>query len=155
MRLSIILALFAPSIVLASPPLQNPLFKPAKPKTSLPVVLWHGLGDTYDGKGLASIAALINETYPGTFVHSVYLDEDSSKDRNAGFIGHVAEQVAPAEGRADDRLNLFVSNCREYQSCNPDLMRWDSVKGDNFSGMGNLKMGLSTGALWSGVICPQ
>ena len=101
MRLSIILALFAPSIVLASPPLQNPLLNPAKPKTSLPVVLWHGLGDTYDGKGLSSVAALINETYPGTFIHSIYIDEDSSKDRNAGFIGHVAEQVAPAESRAD------------------------------------------------------
>lgn len=42
---------------------------------------------------MMKVAAIINETYPGTFVHSIYLDEDPSKDRNKGFIGHVADQV--------------------------------------------------------------
>ena len=102
MHISVLLSLLTPYLVLGFPPLQNPLAKPPKPKTSLPVVLWHGLGDTYDGKGLANIAALINETYPGTFVHSIFLDQDPSKDRQAGFVGHVAEQVLPSvHDRAD------------------------------------------------------
>jgi palmitoyl-protein thioesterase len=86
--------LFTP-LVLASSLLQTPLIKPPKPPTSLPVVLWHGLGDNYDSKGMANVAALINDTYPGTFVHSIYLDEDPTRDRNAGFLGHVADQVDP------------------------------------------------------------
>jgi palmitoyl-protein thioesterase len=79
---------------LCSPPSQHPLGKPKRP-TSLPVVLWHGLGDSYDSEGMAKIASLINETYPGTFIHSIFLDDDPSKDRNAGFLGHVADQVYP------------------------------------------------------------
>jgi len=73
---------------------QEILLKKPKAPTSLPVVLWHGLGDTYDSKGMANIAAIINETYPGTYIHSIYMNEDPSKDRNAGFIGHVADQVS-------------------------------------------------------------
>lgn len=80
-------------VALALP--QQELLKKPKAPTSLPVVLWHGLGDTYDSKGMASIAAIINETYPGTFIHSIYMDEDPSKDRNAGFIGHLGDQVTP------------------------------------------------------------
>jgi palmitoyl-protein thioesterase len=101
---SIFLLLAVLPLILASS-LQNAFFKDPKTPTSLPVVFWHGLGDTYDGKGLAKIAAIINETYPGTFIHSIYLEEESSKDRNAGFIGHVADQVL-FKGRrgADDRL---------------------------------------------------
>jgi len=73
-----------------SSPIQNPL---KKPETSLPVVFWHGLGDTYSGNGLGQIAEKINSTYPGTFTHSIYLDKDPSKDRNMGFFGHVDSQV--------------------------------------------------------------
>jgi palmitoyl-protein thioesterase len=80
------------SLAFSRPP-QNPLLKPPKPPTSLPVVLWHGLGDTYDSKGMARIAEYINNTYPGTFVHSIYLNENPGDDRNAGFIGHLSDQV--------------------------------------------------------------
>jgi palmitoyl-protein thioesterase len=88
----LVLSVLAP-LALTSPVDQSPLVKPPKPPTSLPVVLWHGLGDNYQGRGLADIAELINATYPGTFVHSVYLDESTSEDRNKGFIGHLADQV--------------------------------------------------------------
>jgi len=88
----LVLSLITP-LTLSSPPPQNPLLKDPKPPTSLPVVLWHGLGDIYNSDGMSKIASYINETYPGTFVHSVYLDEAPSADRNAGFIGHVADQV--------------------------------------------------------------
>jgi Palmitoyl protein thioesterase len=112
--------------------LQIPLFKDPKPPTSLPVVLWHGLGDTYDSKGMANVAAVINETYPGTFVHSIYLDEDASKDRNAGFIGHVADQVClPIKSKTYTRLNLYVISWREFLNYIQDSMQWDLVKEDN------------------------
>jgi ABC-type glycerol-3-phosphate transport system substrate-binding protein len=72
-------------------------FSVNKPKvpTSLPVVFWHGLGDTYNGEGLMNIADIINETYPGTFIHSIYIDQDPSADRKAGFLGHLDDQVPP------------------------------------------------------------
>ena len=80
------------SLAFSLPP-QNPFFKEPKTPTSLPVVLWHGLGDTYDSKGMTRIAEYINNTYPGTFVHSIYLNENPKEDRNAGFIGHLSDQV--------------------------------------------------------------
>lgn len=127
------LLLFTP-LVLASPLLQTPFFKDPKPPTSLPVVLWHGLGDTYDSKGMMNVAALINETYPGTFVHSIYLDEDPTKDRNAGFLGHVANQVVPPCFGVNGRLNLYASSYGTFRSYIQDLMQWVLAKVDNFSG---------------------
>jgi len=76
-------------------PPQQPFVKEPKVPTSLPVVLWHGLGDTYDSKGMARVAGYINNTYPGTFIHSIYLNENPGEDRNAGFIGHLSDQVQP------------------------------------------------------------
>lgn len=127
----LLLLAILPSLILAIS-LQNPLFKPPKAPTSLPVVFWHGLGDTYNGKGLANIAAIINETYPGTFIHSVYLDEDPSKDRNAGFIGHVADQVL-IKGRrgTNDRLTWCVISCAIFLSYVLGLMLWDLVRADS------------------------
>jgi len=88
----VLLALAAPSLSLSLPS-QIHFSNDPIPETTLPVVLWHGLGDTYNSNGMKSVASLINETYPGTFVHSIYLDEDPSKDRNDGFIGHLADQI--------------------------------------------------------------
>ncbi|OLL23316.1 Palmitoyl-protein thioesterase 1 [Neolecta irregularis DAH-3] len=39
------------------------------------------------------VASIIKETNPGTFVHSVYLNEDLQKDQNAGYFGYVNDQV--------------------------------------------------------------
>ncbi|KAK9323364.1 Alpha/Beta hydrolase protein [Lipomyces orientalis] len=62
--------------------------------TPLPVVMWHGLGDSYDSDGMQRVAALIKDIYPGIFVHSVYLHSDSSKDSNASLMGKVDDQIA-------------------------------------------------------------
>jgi palmitoyl-protein thioesterase len=91
---SAIVLLIALTNPLLALPRQQTFLTEKKPLTSLPVVLWHGLGDTYQGKGLADLADLIKETYPGTFVHSIFIDEDVGKDRNAGFLGHVPDQVS-------------------------------------------------------------
>ncbi|KAI1103939.1 alpha/beta-hydrolase [Jackrogersella minutella] len=62
--------------------------------TPLPVVIWHGLGDTFSADGLQSVGALVEKVNPGTLVYYVRLDESPSNDRTATFYGNVTEQVA-------------------------------------------------------------
>ncbi|KAJ6497865.1 palmitoyl-protein thioesterase [Mycena sanguinolenta] len=58
-----------------------------------PLVLWHGLGDSANAPGMLRFAEEIKSVHPGIFVHSIYLEEDLDKDRQAGFYGNVNEQV--------------------------------------------------------------
>ncbi|KAJ7209623.1 palmitoyl-protein thioesterase [Mycena pura] len=58
-----------------------------------PLVLWHGLGDSANSPGMLQFADEIKTVHPGIFVHSVYIDEDLNKDKQAGFYGNVNEQV--------------------------------------------------------------
>ena len=113
--LSCLLVLSVTTSCLCSPTSQHPLIKEPKRPTSLPVVLWHGLGDEYDSKGMQNIASLINETYPGTFVHSIFLDEDPSKDRNAAIFGRLPDQVLPTQPDLS-RSSLYANNLRVSQS---------------------------------------
>ncbi|KAK9367634.1 Alpha/Beta hydrolase protein [Lipomyces kononenkoae] len=59
-----------------------------------PIVLWHGLGDAYDSDGMQRITALIQEMHPGIFVHSVYLNSQSSEDSKQSLMGKVDDQIA-------------------------------------------------------------
>lgn len=59
-----------------------------------PLLIWHGLGDSYDSEGIASVAALYKSTYPGAVVHAIAADP--SNDAQATFWGHVDDQVAQA-----------------------------------------------------------
>ncbi|KAF5389369.1 hypothetical protein D9757_004374 [Collybiopsis confluens] len=58
-----------------------------------PLVLWHGLGDSYSSPGMLQFTAMIKDVHPSIFIHSVYIDPDDSKDRQAGFYGNVNAQV--------------------------------------------------------------
>jgi len=62
--------------------------------TPLPVVIWHGLGDSFDGEGIQQVGALADAINPGTFVHTISLAQDPSGDRSATFFGNVTEQLA-------------------------------------------------------------
>ncbi|KAI1421641.1 palmitoyl-protein thioesterase 1 [Xylaria sp. FL1777] len=62
--------------------------------TPLPVVIWHGLGDTYNAEGIQQVGQLIEEANPGTFVYFIRLDDSSANDRRATFYGNVTEQIA-------------------------------------------------------------
>ncbi|KAJ6495588.1 palmitoyl-protein thioesterase [Mycena vitilis] len=58
-----------------------------------PLVLWHGLGDSAMAPGMLQFAEEIKTVHPGIFVHSIYVEDDLDKDRQAGFYGNVNEQV--------------------------------------------------------------
>ncbi|PBK63616.1 palmitoyl-protein thioesterase [Armillaria solidipes] len=58
-----------------------------------PLVLWHGLGDSYSSPGMTQFASLIEDIHPGIFVHSIYIDEVQDNDRKAGFYGNVNAQI--------------------------------------------------------------
>ncbi|KAI9068364.1 alpha/beta-hydrolase [Trametes sanguinea] len=71
--------------------LSSPL-RPSDPPRR-PLVIWHGLGDSYASPGMLEFMELIKEMHPGIFIHSVYQDEDLKEDERAGFFGDVNEQV--------------------------------------------------------------
>ncbi|KAK5634775.1 hypothetical protein RRF57_010488 [Xylaria bambusicola] len=62
--------------------------------TPLPVVIWHGLGDSYTAEGMQQVGSLIEASNPGTFVYFVRLDSDGEADRRSTFYGNVTEQLA-------------------------------------------------------------
>ncbi|KAF5386174.1 hypothetical protein D9615_002384 [Tricholomella constricta] len=64
-----------------------------------PLVLWHGLGDSHSSPGMLEFASLIKDIYPGIFVHSIYIEEDLNKDRQAGFYGNVDSQIELVAGQ--------------------------------------------------------
>ncbi|KAI0899932.1 alpha/beta-hydrolase [Annulohypoxylon nitens] len=92
-KLPVLLSLASALHVLASPT----FFKSTaddENDTPLPVVIWHGLGDTFSAEGLQSVGALVEKINPGTLVYYVRLDESPSNDRTATFYGNVTEQLA-------------------------------------------------------------
>ncbi|PSR80970.1 Alpha/Beta hydrolase protein [Coniella lustricola] len=61
--------------------------------TPLPLVIWHGLGDSYGNEGLQSVAELAEAVHPGTLVHIVSQGADPNADQRATFWGNVNEQI--------------------------------------------------------------
>ncbi|KAG5993401.1 hypothetical protein E4U54_003367 [Claviceps lovelessii] len=60
----------------------------------LPLVVWHGLGDSASGEGLTQLAQLADAIAPGIFVHMVNPTKDGTgDDRSTTFFGNVTEQV--------------------------------------------------------------
>ncbi|CZR66747.1 related to palmitoyl-(protein) hydrolase [Phialocephala subalpina] len=79
-------------------PLQNPLRSSSDDEddTPLPLVIWHGLGDNFAAEGLAEVAALAEETNPGTLVYIIRMGDDASADRSATFFGNLTLQMEKA-----------------------------------------------------------
>lgn len=61
--------------------------------TPLPLIIWHGLGDSYGNEGIQEVAALADAVNPGTLVHVVKQGSDPSGDQRATFFGNVNDQV--------------------------------------------------------------
>ncbi|TFK90400.1 alpha/beta-hydrolase [Polyporus arcularius HHB13444] len=64
-----------------------------------PLVIWHGLGDSYASPGMLEFMQLIKDMHSGLFIHSVYLNEDLEEDQKAGFFGNVNEQLETVAGQ--------------------------------------------------------
>ncbi|KAL6851088.1 hypothetical protein ACO1O0_008216 [Amphichorda felina] len=61
--------------------------------TPLPLVIWHGLGDSFNSEGIQRVGALAEAINPGTFVYTVSLADDANGDRSATFFGNVTAQL--------------------------------------------------------------
>jgi palmitoyl-protein thioesterase len=59
----------------------------------LPLVIWHGLGDSFEGEGIIEVAELAEAINPGTYTYLIRLGEDASSDRSATFFGNLTEQI--------------------------------------------------------------
>ncbi|KAK3186382.1 hypothetical protein K4F52_004920 [Lecanicillium sp. MT-2017a] len=63
--------------------------------TPLPLVIWHGLGDTFNSEGIQAVGEIADEIHPGTFVYSISVaGDDAGADRSGTFFGNVSAQVA-------------------------------------------------------------
>ncbi|KAK4182571.1 Alpha/Beta hydrolase protein [Podospora australis] len=62
--------------------------------TPLPVVIWHGLGDSYNAEGIKQVGELADKVNPGTLVYFARIDEDGARDRYSSFVGNVTDHVA-------------------------------------------------------------
>ncbi|KAF2401645.1 palmitoyl-protein thioesterase [Trichodelitschia bisporula] len=86
MRSSLTLLLSA-ALALAAP-------TPPEDDTPLPVLIWHGLGDTFNGDGIKQIGELIDSVHEGTLVYPIGLDPDPNSDRTASWFGNTTQQIA-------------------------------------------------------------
>ena len=59
-----------------------------------PLVIWHGLGDSYASPGMLEFMQLIKDMHPGIYIHSVYLREDLEEDRRAGFVRRLLSMLS-------------------------------------------------------------
>ena len=59
---------------------------PPRPPQPRPLVIWHGMGDTYCAPGILEFIDMIKQMHPGIFVHSIYINEKEDEDRKAGWV---------------------------------------------------------------------
>ncbi|KAF9874757.1 palmitoyl-protein thioesterase precursor [Colletotrichum karsti] len=72
---------------------QRPLADDANDDHPIPLIIWHGLGDSYDGDGIKQVGELAEAINPGTFVYNVKIGADANADRSATFFGNVTSQL--------------------------------------------------------------
>lgn len=72
--------------------------------TPRPLVIWHGLGDSYASPGILQFIQLIQDVHPGIFVHSVHIVEDNDADRKAGWVSYC---LRSAEYHTHNALEQF------------------------------------------------
>ena len=47
------------------------------------------LGDSYASPGIRDFMTRVEDIYPGIFIHSIYVDQDLKKDREASFVSMI------------------------------------------------------------------
>ncbi|KAG5990203.1 hypothetical protein E4U52_004858 [Claviceps spartinae] len=72
----------------------NPATYSKTTNNPLPLIIWHGLGDSASSESLAHIAHLADTIAPGILVHIINPTPDNAPDdRSATFFGNVTEQI--------------------------------------------------------------
>ena len=71
-----------------------PTTAPSAPSEPYPLVIWHGLGDTYTNPSLQSLADLYTSLYPNASTYIVTLSSNPSTDRTDTFLGHIPTQLS-------------------------------------------------------------
>jgi len=92
MRLVVLAALLLLPLCLADP---------------LPIVLWHGMGDTCCNPfSLGSVKKMIEQEVPGVYVHSIMIGSNQLEDESNGFLMNANKQIelAHAQLQADPKL---------------------------------------------------
>ncbi|XP_050407435.1 palmitoyl-protein thioesterase 1 [Patella vulgata] len=62
----------------------------------VPVVIWHGIGDSCCGRSIGSIKSLIEEQVQGIYVKSLEIGNNTTEDVNNGYLMNVNDQVTMA-----------------------------------------------------------
>ncbi|CDK25449.1 unnamed protein product [Kuraishia capsulata CBS 1993] len=61
--------------------------------SSLPLVFWHGMGDSYNSSAMRRVEEIAREVDPDVFIHSVYIEADDSKDQEASLVGNLTSDI--------------------------------------------------------------
>ncbi|KAF8453993.1 palmitoyl-protein thioesterase 1 [Terfezia claveryi] len=67
---------------------------PPKVPYRYPLIIWHGLGDTYANPALQSLADIYTDIYPDAPTHIIALSPNPSSDRTSTFFGHLPTQLS-------------------------------------------------------------
>ncbi|KAH8108094.1 alpha/beta-hydrolase [Cristinia sonorae] len=142
--LSLPLALWTSTGVLASPLSTTSKSRP-HPR---PLVIWHGMGDSYNSPGMLEFMSLIEDMHKGIFVHSVYLDENPKDDQRACFWGDVNEQVATVAAQLSNITELAggfdaIGFSQGGQFLRAYVERYNSPPVNNLITFGSQHMGVS------------
>jgi palmitoyl-protein thioesterase len=72
-----------------------PLLPLANATTYLPVVIWHGMGDSCcDPGSIGAVAEDLRRSEPGLFVHSIATGPSLAADISSTYFGNVNDQIA-------------------------------------------------------------
>ncbi|RKF82765.1 Palmitoyl-protein thioesterase 1 [Golovinomyces cichoracearum] len=88
---SLFAAIFGTHLAMASSLLRQ---SPLSPKDApIPLVIWHGMGDSHNSKGMASIASVAEAANPGTFTYMIRVEDDGISDRSLTYFGNISSQI--------------------------------------------------------------
>ncbi|KAI6003108.1 palmitoyl-protein thioesterase [Pisolithus albus] len=71
-----------------------------------PLLISHGLGDTYASCGIIQFESEVKKPHPGFFVHSVYMNRDVEEDKCATFYGNVNAQIGSLPSSRFDAIGF-------------------------------------------------
>ena len=97
----------------------------AAPSTSpspRPLVVWHGMGDSYASPGMVEFQETVERLHPGIFVHRIFLNEDAEEDKKATYVRCAATAFPTIAFNAACRSVTSTSKLRTYpRNCSPFL----------------------------------